>query len=116
MNWNSLSDEAKNVIEWVENPFTYKKEIVTINEGKYFVRDYQNNRPFGYISQFSNNNSNCKILITKPLYEEIKAYVGQDENLIMLENSLGFSFCLKNYIKDFSHYMNEPENEDYERE
>lgn len=41
MNWNSLSDKAKNVIEWVENPFTDKKEIVTINEGKYFVRDYQ---------------------------------------------------------------------------
>ena len=32
MNWNSLSDKAKNVIEWVENPFTDKKEIVTINK------------------------------------------------------------------------------------
>ena len=96
MNWNSLSDEAKNVIEWVENPFTDKKEIVTINEGKYFVRDYQNKRPFGYISQFSNNNSNCKILITKPLYEEIKEF--QFINISFQIIADNFIFLIASYL------------------
>lgn len=116
MNWNELSENAKSVIEWVENPFTDKKEVVTITEGKYFIKNYQNKRPLRYTEAYSEDKGICRILITKPLYDEIRAYVEQDKNLMILKDSIGFSFCFKDKYNNFENYMNEPtqNNDDLE--
>lgn len=39
MEWRNLSDEAQGIIEWVVNPFTDKKETITIKVGGLFHRD-----------------------------------------------------------------------------
>lgn len=113
MNWNELSEDAKSVIEWVKNPFTDKKEVVTVAEGKYFIKNYQNKRSLRYTETYLEDKGNCKILITKPLYDEIRVYVEQDNNLLILKDSMGFSFCFKDKYNNFENYMNEPpENND----
>ena len=36
MKWNELSNDAKNIIEWVEDPYTNKRKIIEIKIGDYF--------------------------------------------------------------------------------
>ena len=36
MKWNDLSNDAKSIIEWVENPFTNKRETIEIKIGEVF--------------------------------------------------------------------------------
>lgn len=38
MKWNDLSNDAKSIIEWVENPFTNKRETIEIKIGEVFHR------------------------------------------------------------------------------
>ena len=64
MEWAKLSEEAKSVIEWIENPFTRKRELVSIEIGK----------PFNPIKEVI-------IPITKDLFEEILQWVKQDSEL-----------------------------------
>lgn len=65
MEWKELSNEAKNVIEWVENPYTGKKENIEIQVGKNFQR----------------LNGKVDIPMTKKLFSEIIKYVAGDNNL-----------------------------------
>lgn len=37
MNWTELSNNAQSVIEWIENPFTGKRETVYIKVGESFL-------------------------------------------------------------------------------
>ena len=71
MNWNELSDEAKSVIEWVENPYTNNRMIIEIKIGEYFQPEedtYKRRVP-------------TKILITSKIYQEIIKYVTSDKEL-----------------------------------
>ena len=36
MEWNDLSNSAKSIIEWVENPFTNQRETIEIKIGEVF--------------------------------------------------------------------------------
>ena len=65
MEWRNLSDEAKSVIEWVENPYTYKREIISIEVGGYF-----------------NPIKEVNIQITEELFKEILSWVESDKELI----------------------------------
>lgn len=65
MEWKNLSDKAKSVIEWVENPYTHKREIIAIEVGGYF-----------------NPIREVNIQITEELFKEILSWVESDKELI----------------------------------
>lgn len=67
MEWKELSDEAKSVIEWVESPFSNKKENIEIQVGVNFQR-----KVHGY---------KCDIPMSMQLFSEIIKYVASDNNL-----------------------------------
>lgn len=71
--WNELSDKAKSVIEWVENPFTYEKEDIEIQVGKSFQRDTP-----AYSFEKAGK---VDIFITMELFSEIVDFVSNDDNL-----------------------------------
>lgn len=73
MEWNELSNEAKSVIEWVENPFTNKKEDVEIQVGV----NFQRNVP---VYSFEKSGK-VDIPMTMKLFSEIIKFVASDNNL-----------------------------------
>lgn len=76
MLWTDLSNDAKSVIEWVEDPFTKKRITIEIKIGERFQRKC----PM-YCGDYSGEESNVDILITKELYQEILRFVSDDEEL-----------------------------------
>lgn len=94
MKWKDLSDEAKNVIEWVENPFTDKKECVEIQVGINFQRK---------VPMYAEERSGkCDIPMTKKLFSEIIKYVSSDNNLETVSydvNTNKYVFRMKEDIK-----------------
>lgn len=88
MEWKDLSDDAVKVIEWVENPYTGKRETISIEIGGYF-------KPIDIVN----------IKITKELFEEILSWVESDKELVYnykyVENKLTFRLrddsCTKLY-------------------
>lgn len=76
MLWADLSNDAKSVIEWVENPFTNKRTTIEIKIGERFQRKC----PM-YCGDYSDEEQNVDILITKELYQEILHFVTEDKEL-----------------------------------
>lgn len=73
MTWNELSNEAKSIIEWVENPFTGNKEDIEIQVGTNFKRKVP-----AYAGEPSRE---VDIPITMKLFSEIIKFVSEDNNL-----------------------------------
>lgn len=76
MLWTDLSNDAKSVIEWVEDPFTNKRTTIEIKIGERFQRKC----PI-YCGDYSGKEQNVDILITKELYQEILRFVTEDKEL-----------------------------------
>lgn len=76
MLWTDLSDKAKSVIEWVEDPFTDKRIAIEIKIGERFQRKC----PM-YCGDYFGKEQNVDILITKELYQEILRFVIEDKEL-----------------------------------
>lgn len=92
MEWKDLSNEAKSIIEWVQNPFTYKKELISIEIGGHFIKEH--------LPKYSYDDSDrIDILITKELYKEIVKYVTQDNNLNYIISKNGITFKLKDDVR-----------------
>ena len=92
MRWKDLSNEAKSVIEWVQNPFTDKRELISVKIGGHFVKEY--------LPKYSYNDSDrIDILITNELYEEITKYVTQDDNFDYAISKNGITFKLKDNVQ-----------------
>ena len=64
MIWKDLSNEAKSVIEWVENPYANRREIIKIEIGGYF-----------------NPIREVNIQITEDLFNEILSWVQYDKEM-----------------------------------
>lgn len=77
MLWTDLSNDAKSVIEWIEDPFTNRRTTVEIKIGERFQR----NCPMYCADYDDENNNNVDILITKELYQEILRFVIEDKEL-----------------------------------
>lgn len=77
MEWKDLSIEARSIIEWVENPYTSKRETIKIEVGGYF-----------------NPSMGVNILITKELFDEILSWVEWDKELISERNGSKLMFRL----------------------
>lgn len=82
MRWNDLSIEAKSVIEWVENPYTKNRSSICIEVGHHFKR-------------YCGSDGVVDILITDELYEEIKQFVQQDNNLEISKEIKEITFKIK---------------------
>lgn len=76
MLWKELTDGAKSVIEWVEDPFTNKRTTIEIKIGERFQRKCP-----VYCGDFSGKEQNVDILITKEIYQEILQFVTEDKEL-----------------------------------
>lgn len=63
MRWSDLSIDAKNVIEWLENPFTGAFKRIEIKVGDKFIR-----------------HETC-VEITQKLFDEIARYTTEDDNI-----------------------------------
>ena len=75
MKWNDLSNDAKSIIEWVENPFTNKRETIEIKIGEVFYRK---------CPMYCGDNgkqTDVNILVTKELYQEVLKFVIEDDEI-----------------------------------
>lgn len=77
MEWKNLSNEAKGVIEWVENPYTNRRETIKIEVGGYF-----------------NPIREVNIQITEELFDEILSWVEWDKELTCEHNGSELIFRL----------------------
>lgn len=82
MEWKNLSNESKSVIEWVENPFTRKREIISIEIGGYF-----------------NPIREVNIQITEELFKEILSWVQYDKEITYELNGSKLTFKLSDDSK-----------------
>lgn len=83
MEWKNLSNEAKSVIEWIENPFTGERETIEIKIGEVFQRKFPS----------------VNILVTKELYQEILRFVTEDDNIQCEQFMDNLLFRLKETVK-----------------
>ena len=93
MRWNDLSNDAKSIIEWVENPFTNKRETIEIKIGEVFHRK---------CPMYCGNNGkqpDVNIFITKELYQEVLRFVTEDDEIQCEQFMDGLLFKLKEYSK-----------------
>ena len=89
MKWNDLSNDAKSIIEWIENPFTNKRETIEIKIGEVFHRKCP--------SYYGDNGRqpDVNILVTKELYQEVLRFVIEDDEIQCEQFMDGFLFKLK---------------------
>ena len=85
MKWNDLSNDAKSIIEWVENPFKNKRETIEIKIGEVFHRKYGDN----------GRQPDVNILVTKELYQEVLRFVIEDDEIQCEQFMDGLLFKLK---------------------
>ena len=89
MKWNDLSNDAKSIIEWVENPFTNKRETIEIKIGEVFHRKCQMH------CGDDGRQSDVNILVTKELYQEVLRFVTEDDEIQCEQFIDGLLFRLK---------------------
>lgn len=94
MEWKNLSDKAKGILEWVENPFTKKRETIEIKIGNVFYRK----RP-KLCGDFGEALGDINVLVTEELYQEISKYVTESEDIQYEELSDGLIFRLKDGVE-----------------
>ena len=87
--WKDLTEDAKAIIEWVENPFTDEREPVTIEIGQRFIRE---NLP-----EYCDDKK-VDILVTRELFEEINKYVQQNYDFAYEESGNILTFKLKDVV------------------
>lgn len=115
LKWNDLDDNVKSILEWIENPFTGKEEIINIKAGEDFYRDYRKDLTFGYKNAYPFDTGEIKIPVTEEIYDTILDYISTDDNLSVVidEASQSVYFGLKSVMKDFQLNNNDkiPDNE-----
>ena len=89
MKWNDLSNDAKSIIEWVENPFTNKRETIEIKIGEVF------HRKCPMYCGDNGGQSDVNILVTKELYQEVLRFVTEDDEIQYEQLIDGLLFKLK---------------------
>ena len=89
MKQNDLSNDAKSIIEWIENPFTNKRETIEIKIGEVFHRKCP--------SYYGDNGRqhDVNILVTKELYQEVLRFVIEDDEIQCEQFMDGLLFKLK---------------------
>ena len=89
MKWDDLSNNAKSIIEWIENPFTNQKEVIEIKIGEVF------NRECPMYCGYNAKQSDVNIVVTKKLYQEILKFVTENDEIQCEQLMNGLLFKLK---------------------
>lgn len=93
MEWKNLSDEAKGILEWVEDPYTKKRETIEIKIGSIFHRNCPK-----LCGDFGEPLGDVNILVTQKLYQEILKYVTNSEDIQCTQFTDGLIFKLKDGV------------------
>ncbi len=89
MKWKDLSNEAKNIIEWVEDPYSNHQMTIEIKIGEYFQPEGDN----------SQRRTPTKILVTSEIYQEVIKFVASDKELQCEQFTDSFIFRIKDNSK-----------------
>jgi hypothetical protein len=74
MLWKELSNEAKQIIEWVESPLTNKRMVLTVEKNtNWFMR-------------CPAWDGDVNVFITEKLFNEIRNYINSDRNIEVIED------------------------------
>jgi len=66
-----MSNESTSILEWLESPVTDKKLTLTVKKNQVWTREW----------------GNVNIMVTEEVFNEIKQYVNQEDDIIMVEDS-----------------------------
>jgi len=69
--WKNMSNESTSILEWLESPMTDKKLTLTIEKNQVWTRNW----------------TKINIMVTEDIFNEIKQYVNQEDDIIMVEDS-----------------------------
>jgi len=69
--WKNMSNESTSILEWLESPVTDKKLTLTVKKNQVWTREW----------------GNVNIMVTEEVFNEIKQYVNQEDDIIMVEDS-----------------------------
>ena len=69
--WKNMSNESTSILEWLESPLTDKKLTLTVEKNKVWTRNF----------------TNINIMVTEDVFDEIRQYVNQEDDIIMVEDS-----------------------------
>ena len=69
--WKNMSNESTSILEWLESPVTDKKLTLKVEKNQVWTREW----------------GNINILVTEDIFNEIKQYVNQEDDIIMVEDS-----------------------------
>lgn len=94
MEWKNLSDKAKGILEWVENPYTKKRETIEIKIGGVFYRKCPK-----LCGDFEEPLGDVNIPITQKLYHEILKFVTESKDLQCTQFTNGLIFRLKDGVE-----------------
>ncbi|WP_143322938.1 hypothetical protein [Clostridium sp. HBUAS56010] len=83
MQWNELSNRAKSIIEWVEDPRTGNRPTVEVKLDKEFIFPQ------------SIDDLPKSVMVTSELYNEVLRFVTEDDNIRCEQFLDGFLFKLK---------------------
>lgn len=113
LKWNDLSEKAKSVIEWVNNPFTEKQEVICLTIGKVFEKDYRKYMTDGYKNTYPFDTGILKIDIDENLFMEVADYVSTDNTLALIINKDTMYFGTVKAMRDFNNECSKeiPDNE-----
>jgi len=69
--WKNMSEESTSILEWLESPVTDKKLTLTVKKNQMWSREW----------------GNINIMVTESVFDEIRQYVNQEDDIIMVEDS-----------------------------
>jgi len=69
--WKDMSNESTSILEWLESPVTDKKLTLTVKKNQMWSREW----------------GNINIMVTEDIFNEIRQYVNQEDDIIMVEDS-----------------------------
>jgi len=69
--WKNMTNESTSILEWLESPITDKKLTLTVKKNQVWSREW----------------GNINIMVTEDVFNEIKQYVNQEDDIIMVEDS-----------------------------
>jgi len=66
-----MSEESTSILEWLESPVTNKKFTLTVKKNQMWSREW----------------GNINIMVTEDIFNEIRQYVNQKDDIVMVEDS-----------------------------
>jgi len=69
--WKNMTNESTSILEWLESPLTNNKLTLTVEKNRTWTRNW----------------TNINIMVTDDIFNEIRQYVNQEDDIMMVEDS-----------------------------